>query len=162
VREVLLCQHLPDPPGDVATVLPDPSDDAPTMRDRLEVHRADPTCAACHDLTDPIGLGLENFDGLGSWRDLDHGYLIDASGDLDGDGFANAWELAQAVADHDRLGPCLTKNLYAYASGRVLEDADDDTIDWHAQGFEAEDDRVLFLMRDIATSRAFRTVGEVE
>lgn len=162
VREVLLCQTLPAPPGDVSTVLPEASDESPSLADRLEQHRADPACASCHDLTDPIGLGLENFDGLGSWRDEDNGATVQPAGELDGHAFDDAWELAEAVAAHERLGPCLAETVYAYANGRVLADADDPTLEWHAQGLEEQETSVLFLLRDIATSRAFRAVGEVE
>ena len=52
---------------------------------RVAEHLEDPACASCHLITDPIGLGMENFDGIGRWRDTDHGAEIDASGDLDGD-----------------------------------------------------------------------------
>lgn len=162
VREVLLCQNLPAPPGDVAIVLPEPSEDAPTLRDRLEQHREDPSCAVCHDLTDPIGLGLENFDGLGSWRDKDNGYPVDASGNLDGAAYTTAWDLAEAVAEHERLSVCLTQTVYAYANGRVLDDADDSQVDWHTEGLSEQEHSVQFLLADIATSAAFRRVGEVE
>lgn len=162
VREVLLCQPLPDPPGDVATVLPEASGDAPTLRDRLEQHREDPTCAVCHDLTDPVGLALENFDGVGGWRDEDNGAPVDASGALDGVAYDDAWELAAAVAEHSRVPGCLTATLYRYANGRVLDDAEDDLIDWHTEGFVEADHRVLSLMADIASSPGFRSVGAVE
>lgn len=162
VREVLLCQPLQPPPGDVAVVLPEASEDAPTLRDRLEQHREDPTCAVCHNLTDPIGLGLENFDGLGSWRDQDNGYPVDASGQLDGAEYTTPWDLAEAVAEHERIGPCLAQTVFAYANSRVLADADDELVDWHAAGLAEQSFSVQFLLRDIATSAGFRTVGEVQ
>ena len=162
VREVLLCQTLLPPPGDVSTVLPEPTEDAATMRERLEQHREDPSCAACHGLTDPIGLGLENFDGLGVWRTTDHGATIDPADSLDGVPFADAWNLAGAVSEHDRLNPCLVQTLYRYAQGRVLEDADDPMIDWYVEGFDAADHSVLSALADLAGSAAFRQVGGVE
>lgn len=162
VREVLLCQPLPDPPGDVATVLPEASDDAPTLRDRLAAHREDPTCAVCHDLTDPVGLGLENFDGVGGWRQQDNGVDVDASGELDGATYNDAWELADALHDHERVPTCITRTLYRYANGRVLDDGEDALLDWHTEGFVEADYRILFLMADIANSPGFRRVGAVE
>ena len=132
------------------------------MRERLDQHRTDPSCSGCHDLMDPIGLGLENFDGLGSWRSTENGATIDPSGELDGDAFANAWELGQAVADHPDLSRCLADTLYRYAQGRVEVSADSDTVDWHTAGFADAGDRILFLLRDIATSPAFRHTGPVE
>ena len=61
-------------------------------------------------LTDAIGLGLENFDGVGLWRDTENQVTIDASGDLDGVPFSDAWELAQVLRDHDDLVPCLKQD----------------------------------------------------
>ncbi len=162
VREVLLCQTLPPPPGDVSVVLPESSEEANSLSERLEQHRNDPSCAVCHDLTDPIGLGLENFDGLGGWRADDDGDVIDPSGELDGAGFVDPVSLAEAIVEHERLGACLAQTVYAYANGRVLDDADDATIDWHAEGLQENDHRLRFLLADIATSDAFRRVGEVE
>lgn len=161
VREVLLCQDMPPPPAGVDTSIPEATGDVRTARDRLAVHLEDPYCAACHAFTDYIGLGLENFDGLGGWRDTDNGEVIDPSGELDGVAFANAWELAQVVREHQSLGPCLARTWYQYASARAVEDAEEGMIDWHAQGFADGGHRVSFLLRDLVTSPAFRRVGEV-
>lgn len=84
VRTVLLCQDIPIPPVSVDTSIPEPSPEQQTLRERVAQHLTDPTCAGCHKLTDPIGLGLENFDAIGSWRTLDHGAEIDPRGELDG------------------------------------------------------------------------------
>jgi len=90
VREVLLCQQIPDPPANANTAIPEVSADAPIMRDRIAEHLADPFCASCHSLTDPIGLGFESFDGIGRWRSTENGATIDPSGTLDGVDFADA------------------------------------------------------------------------
>ncbi|MFT4978694.1 MAG: hypothetical protein ACI8S6_004604, partial [Myxococcota bacterium] len=157
VRDVLLCQPIPDPPADANTAIPEVSADAPTMRERIAVHLEDPFCASCHTLTDPIGLGLENFDGLGRWRLEENGATIDASGELDGTSFTDAWGLGGAVADHARTGPCLVQTMLQYATGSLTDGLDAGLIDWHAEGFAAADHRVLWLMRDLALSPAFRT-----
>lgn len=162
VREVLLCQDLPPPPADANTSIPEATEAAPTMRDRVAQHLADPTCASCHQLTDPIGLGLEHFDGLGGWRETENGHAIDASGELDGEAFADAWGLAKAVHDHPSLGPCLSRTLYQYATAQVSGDGDDALVDWHAAGFVANGHRVRFLLEDLAMSPGFRKVGEVQ
>ena len=162
VREVLLCQDIPAPPGNVSTVIPEVTADAPTMRERVAQHLEDPTCAACHQFTDPVGLGLENFDGLGSWRDLDGGTAIDASGELDGVAFSDGWELANVLSEHPRLASCFVRILYRYALGREPEDADEAPLAALAEGFIADDQRVLGLMRSIAISPVFRTVGDIE
>ena len=70
VREQFLCQHVPDPPPGVNTNLPALSEDRPmTNRERMAIHRNNPSCASCHSLIDPIGFGLEKYDGIGSHRD---------------------------------------------------------------------------------------------
>ena len=77
VREVLLCQYIPPPPSDVDTSIPEASADAVTLRERVAVHLEDEFCASCHQLVDPIGLGLEQFDGLGHFRTTEFGGVID-------------------------------------------------------------------------------------
>ncbi len=162
VREVLLCQSLPSPPAGLNTSIPEASEEAPTMRDRVEQHLADPSCAACHSSMDPIGLGLENFDGLGGWRDTENGVTIDASGDLDGVPYAGAWDLGQALHDHPNTGPCLARTLFQYAGGRLVGAGETELLDWHAAGFAESGYSVKFLLRDLVTSPGFRRVGEAE
>ena len=119
VREVLLCQYIPPPPSDVDTSIPEASADAVTLRERVAVHLEDDFCASCHQLVDPIGLGLEQFDGLGHYRTKESGGVIDPSGNLDGVAFSDAWGLAGAVAEHDRLPYCLTQTAMAYLLGSL-------------------------------------------
>ena len=74
VAEALLCRSVPPPPPEVDTTLGTPmADPNATLRERLELHRSNAACAACHALMDPIGLGLEQFDGIGAYRETDHG-----------------------------------------------------------------------------------------
>lgn len=160
VRETLLCQEIPSPPADVDTSIPEADAEAPTMRDRVAQHLEDPTCAACHELTDPIGLGLENFDGLGLWRDTENDVTIDASGDLDGVSFSDGWELAGALRDHPALAPCLAENLYRYATANGISGGESELVEWHADGFAVSGYRVLALLRDIALGPGFRQVGQ--
>jgi hypothetical protein len=162
VREVLLCQDIPAPPADVDTSIPEASTDARTLRERVAVHLQDPTCAGCHNLMDPIGLSFENFDGVGAWRDDDDGAPIDASGQLDGASFADAWDLGRALRDHDRIGACLTETMFRYAVGHSIADGEEAYVDWLADGFSLADHSVRALLADIATSPAFRTVGAAE
>lgn len=162
VREVVLCQTIPDPPANANTAIPEASQDAPTLRDRIAVHLEDPTCASCHELTDIIGLGFENFDGLGMWRDTENGATIDPSGELDGAAFGDAWDLGRVVADHPHTGPCMTQTMLQYATGQLAEELDEDLLAWHAQGFAGSGHSVLFLMRDVALSPGFRLAGQVQ
>jgi hypothetical protein len=125
----LLCAPPPPPPANVPA-LPEPAVNAnATVRQRLEVHRTNPACAACHALIDPLGLGLENYDLVGRYRTTDRGQPIDASGVLpDGTPFSGAAELSEKLSSDPRLPACLARNLLTYALGRGLEPADDPAL----------------------------------
>ncbi len=158
VRRVLLCQEIPPPPVDVNTALPEPSDSARTLRERNKIHLENPSCAQCHNFMDPIGLGFENFDGLGRWREKDNGAVIDASGTLDGVTFTNPRELAQAVRDHDNVGICLTRTLYRYATSHVEQADEGQLIVALSERFAQQGYRVKALLFDIVTSPGFAKV----
>lgn len=162
VRERVLCHDIPAPPADVNTAIPEASEELPTMRERVARHLEDPACANCHEMTDLIGLGLENFDGIARWRSSENGHEINASGELDGEPFANAWKLSAVLAEHPDIGPCLSNQLFAYATHHTPEWTERETMEWHAEGFEQSGFRVAFLMRDIALSAAFSTATPVE
>ena len=127
VREALLCVHPPSPPNDVNVKVPE-LDPKLTTRERFRQHATDPSCAACHALMDPIGLGLENFDPVGLWRDTENGQTIDASGEVKGlstDGrFTGAVELGRKLATSDEVRSCLATKWFQYGLGRAQEDAD--------------------------------------
>lgn len=161
IRETLLCHSIPDPPADVDTSIPEPSGDTPTLRDRVNEHLEVDACAACHALTDPIGLGLENFDGLGRYRQTDNDHPIDASGELDGLTFSDASSLAETLRDHPDLGPCLTENLYRYAMGRAQTAGELDLVESLATRFKRQDHTLRSLMRDVAMSDGFRQLGPI-
>ena len=119
----LLCQELPPPPPDVEAQLP-ASDDSLTNRERFAVHRANPSCAGCHDRIDPIGFGFEGYDQMGRFRTVEGDDLpIDASGALtftrDGytefDGVA---ELGAALARSSEAQDCFVEQWAIYAFGR--------------------------------------------
>jgi hypothetical protein len=160
VRKVLLCATIPSPPANVNTALPDPKDSGPTLRDRLAVHEQQPFCAACHKPMDHLGLGLENFDGLGQIRHTENGAVIDASGDLDGVRFTDPVALSAAVADHPDLGPCLVRHLLRYASAAPETPGEDAEVKRLAYQFADQGYRLPFLLREIALSPAFRTATE--
>ena len=162
VRQVLLCQDIPDPPANVDTSIPEVDASAPTMRDRIRVHLEVEECASCHRLTDPIGLGFETFDGLGRWRTTENGAEIDPSGDLDGVDFADGAALGAAIGEHPRTPICMTRTALQYATGDLADEVDAELLDWHTTGFASEGHRLLWLLRDVALSPAFRQVGEVE
>ena len=95
-----------------------------TLRQRMEQHRTDPVCASCHARMDPIGFGLENFDGIGIWRDQDGAAPIDPKGQLvSGEEFKGPAELREILLTKKRAGflRCVSEKMLTYALGRGLE-----------------------------------------
>lgn len=162
VRETLLCQTIPDPPSGVDTSIPEPSGTAPTLRDRIDEHLESPACRGCHLITDPIGLGLEHFDGLGRFRATDGGATIDPSGDLDGALFDGPIELGLAVREHPAFVPCLVERLYRYAIGREPGSGDSALLAALTERFVLGEHDVLELMLDIVESPAFAAAAPAE
>jgi hypothetical protein len=163
LRELLLCQRVPHPPPNVdfsKVENPDPS--LHTMRERLTAHRSNPVCAGCHRIVDPIGLGLENFDGVGEFRTTEGGETIDSSGTLDGHNFKDAVGLGQALHDDPALTSCLVSRLYSYGVGGAPPAGDQTQalLKYFDARFSDEGYRVPDLMRTIALSDAFSDVTE--
>ena len=159
VRELVLCHKVPDPPGDVDfSLFNDPDAPSRTARERLTVHSTAPSCAGCHKLTDPLGLGFEQFDGIGQFRTEESGARIDPTGDLDGMEYTDARGLANVISSHPDVPSCLTNQLYAYATGRPSTRDDREFLDHLVSQFADNDYRVTELLRDIATSDAFFNV----
>jgi Protein of unknown function (DUF1592)/Protein of unknown function (DUF1588)/Protein of unknown function (DUF1585)/Protein of unknown function (DUF1595)/Protein of unknown function (DUF1587) len=160
VREILLCQIVPSPPANVNfTVVQDTNNpNFKTARDRLTAHRTEATCAGCHKIMDPIGLGLENFDGVGQFRSTENGANIDASGEIDGIKFSDAASLGQAIHDNPAATACLTNSMYRYAVGRDFDPGEREFQAWLGKQFAEKGYRVPDLMKTIATSDAFFAV----
>jgi hypothetical protein len=131
---------------------------ARTLRERLEEHRANPVCATCHDVMDPIGLGLENFDAVGKWRTREPGGEIDSHGQLaDGTPITGAAELRAALtADPEQFARVFTAKLLTYALGRGLEAYDMPTVRRIVREAEGDDYRFAALVKGIANSVPFR------
>ena len=159
IREALLCQKVPDPPGDVDfSKLNDPTSPIKTARQRLEAHSTFPACAGCHKVTDPIGLALEHFDGAGQLRDEENGEKIDTSGDLDGVAYSDAVGLGKAMRDNPAVPACVVQRQLSYALGRQTGPEDRPMTQYLEQQFAKDGYRVTDLMRRIAESDVFVTV----
>src|SRR5690606_29708455 len=125
VRESLLCQPVPLPPPNVDfSNFEDPAGEFKTARERLVRHSSDAACANCHRITDPIGLGLENFDGAGQYRARENSALIDASGDLDGIPFDGALSLVEAVKKNAGTIPYMVERLFAFVLRHPMHEED--------------------------------------
>ncbi len=159
IRELLLCQHVPDPPGDVDfSLFNDLNSPNKTARQRLSAHATTPTCAGCHKVTDPIGLGLEHFDGIGQMRDSENGELISTAGDLDGIAYKDAAGLAQAIHDNPSATTCVVNRLAAYALGRSLGNGDKELVNYLSESFSRDGFKFSKLMETIALGDALYTI----
>ncbi len=161
VREIMLCQNVPAPPGDVSFefFLDTSNQEFKTARQRLMKHDEVPECAGCHKLMDPIGLAFENFDGSGAFRLRENGVLIDASGEIDGSPFENAGSLGKAIQNGPAAAPCLVSRLSTYALGRELARGERSWIEDLETGFVNDGYRLPDLMQRIASSEAFYQVA---
>jgi hypothetical protein len=130
------------------------------MRQRLTAHRSNPVCAGCHRITDPIGLGLENFDGAGEYRSAENGATIDASGSLDGTTFTDAVGLGRALHDDPALTSCLVQRVYSYGVGGAASAKANPMLAYLNQQFAAHGYRFKDLLRTIALGNAFSEVEE--
>jgi Protein of unknown function (DUF1592)/Protein of unknown function (DUF1588)/Protein of unknown function (DUF1587)/Protein of unknown function (DUF1585)/Protein of unknown function (DUF1595)/Ca-dependent carbohydrate-binding module xylan-binding len=136
-----------------------------TLREQIEQHRANPACASCHRLMDPLGLALENFDAVGLWRTQDAGTKIDASGVLpDGSNVKHAGDLIRTLRtkNPEQFARCLTEKMLCFALGRGLEYYDRCTVDKILIKLKADDYRFSTLVTEILSSDAFQRHGERE
>jgi hypothetical protein len=160
VREILLCQKVPDPPANVKfDLFNDPNSPNKTARDRLAAHAQNPVCAGCHKITDPIGLTLENFDGLGQFREAENSAPINVSGQLNSVKFSGADGLGKALHDEPAATSCLVNRLYSYAVGHKPDSSSGGPLTGLKHDFAADGYRVPELMRRIAQTESFFQVN---
>ena len=160
VLEQVLGEHVPTAPPDVPALEEQDQGTAGnlTLRERTELHRTNPVCANCHQMLDPIGFGLENFDAIGRWRDQDdNGEAIDAAGELPGGvRFSGPEDLKMIIAGRtDDLARNLVEKLLAYALGRRLEGYDEIVVDDLMQDIAADGYRMQTLINTVVNSYPF-------
>jgi hypothetical protein len=162
ILENILGTPPPPPPPNVPA-LPEKTgvyaDKMPSMRERMSQHRANPACASCHAMIDPLGFGLEHFDPVGKWRDLDEMYgPIDTSGVLpDGTSFNGVSELRAALVRRpDRFVGTLTEKLLTYALGRGLEYYDMPAVRKIVHDTEGRNYRLSAVVLGIVRSTPFQ------
>lgn len=162
LRERVLCKEVPPPPPDVNTEIEQNPEEPSTLREVLDQHRTNPACAGCHSLLDPPGYLFENFDATGRYRTEDNGYPVDASGELDGEPLANARELAEVLADDERVGQCMTKQLFRHALGRLDTEGEAPALTQIHERFAESGFRFRGLLLALVTSDSFRFVAPPE
>ena len=159
--EVILGTPPPPPPPDVPELEETESAEDGrflTVRERMEMHRSNPSCNSCHRMIDPIGLALENFDITGVWRIKDQGADIDAAGELyDGTPISSPADLREALLRRpEPLLRTFAENLMAYALGRRVEYYDQPTVRSIVRRAAENDYRMSSFVLGVVTSDAFR------
>src|SRR5690606_23460692 len=159
VMENVLGTPPPAPPPNVPALDEnEPGAVARSVRERLEEHRANPACASCHDVLDPLGLALENFDAIGRWRTVEPGGAVDASGQLaDGTVVNGPIELREALAARpEQFVGVVVEKLLTYALGRGLTPTDMPTVRKIVRDAAEHDYRFSAIVLGIANSTPFR------
>ena len=159
ILENILGTPPPPPPADVPALAENHEGAAPkTLRERLELHRADPVCASCHSRIDPLGFALENYDVLGRWRTEDAGKPIDNRGELpDGTKIDGPDELKKVLLARKQVFlRNFTAKMLGYALGRGLTVNDGCTVDQIVTKLDEEHDAAQTLIREIVLSVPFR------
>jgi len=160
VLEQLLGTPPPPPPANVPSLKDDQTTQKLTMRQRMELHRSNPACAACHRQMDSLGFALDNFDGIGSWRDTTGPGAppIDSSGTLpDGSAFNGPAGLRQVlVKKHDMFMENFTERLLTYALGRGVEEYDHPIIRKIVRDASADNQKWSSMILGIVNSTPFQ------
>jgi mono/diheme cytochrome c family protein len=161
ILENVLGAPVPPPPplpGAGVFAEPPPGEAPKTMRAQMEVHRSNPVCASCHQLMDPIGISLENFDAVGAWRTREPNGAVDASGRLaDGTDITGVATLRDALMRRPEVfATTLTEKLTTYALGRGLDDRDMPAVRRIVREAAHHEYRFSSLILGIATSVPFQ------
>ena len=159
ILENLFDAPPPEPPPNVPQLAEsDSSQLTGSLREQMERHRADPACASCHKMMDPLGFGLENYNAIGAWRDRDGTIEIDATGELpSGQTFDGPQELRHLLLQRqDDFRRCLSEKMLTFALGRGLEYYDACAVERIVNRLQADDDRFAIVVEEIVKSPAFR------
>ena len=152
----------PPPPGVEELSEDEQAKSAASLRKRMELHRSKPICASCHSRMDPLGFGLENFDPIGAWRDLDGKFPIDASGTLpSGHTFDGPGELRSLLKEtrREQFSRCLSEKMLIYALGRGLEDYDNCAVNEILKTLVQNDYKFSSLILGVVNSTPFLMRG---
>ena len=157
ILEEILGTPPPPPPPDVEEL--EENQEAITsgsLRERLEKHRAKAECATCHSKMDPLGFALENFDGIGAWRDLDGNFPIDPTGELPtGEAINGPAGLKKVLKSRETFIRTLVEKMLTFALGRGLEYFDKCAVDDICKDLKANGHRFSALLSGVVNSKPF-------
>jgi hypothetical protein len=159
VREQLMCDTLPLPPNDLV-IEPPELDPNKTTKEQFEEIGANPSCAGCHSLMNPIGFIFEHYDGVGLWRDEQNGKAIDATGevvateDIDGS-YDGAVELAYALAGSSQVQECVASQWFRFAYNRTVTQEDACSMEQLTQAFADSGYDIKALLVALTQTNAF-------
>jgi hypothetical protein len=155
--DIFMCEPTPPPPAEVDfSIVNDISNpNLKTVRQRLLAHATVPTCASCHNHSDPIGLALENFDSIGQYRTAENGDVIDVSAKLQDKAFKGAVELGQVLHDNPKFPACFARKMYSYGTGANSENVSARTYRGALTSFTESGYRVPALIKALALSPEF-------
>ena len=161
INEIFLCSPTPTPPNNVDfSLVNNPDSSMKTLRERLTAHATNPTCAACHQHSDPVGLSLEAFDAIGGYRTTENGEPINDSATIQGHSFSGAQGLGQYMHDNPRYPACVARKLYSYSRGLKSSSVDDFQDAYKA--FQNSGFRLRALLKRMAVSDSFYAVRPPE
>lgn len=158
LNEIFTCLETPQPPPDVDFSKVQALENG-TVRERLISHMTNPGCSACHRLSDPPGLALEKFDGLGQHRALENGKPIDVSAETAGKSFVGSTGLGKYMHDNPEAPACLVRRVQSYGAGRAYDDALAKRAPALGQSFASAGYRWDALMRDVYSDPQFYSVS---
>ncbi len=154
VLEIFMCQATPQPPANVDFSTVKDSKKG-TVRGRLLDHMENEGCSGCHRRTDPLGLALEHFDGLGQLRTMENGMPIDVSAELKNVTIEGARGVGEYLRDEPKVPACLVRNVYSYGVGERAFGRDKAYLAAQTQAFIENGYRFPMLVRQIASSPEF-------
>jgi hypothetical protein len=161
LNEIFACIAVPPPPPDVDFSKVQALEKG-TVRTRLIDHMTNPGCSSCHLLSDPPGLALERFDGLGQYRTTENGAPIDVSAEFGGKKFTGSVGLGQYMHDSPNVPACLVRRVHAYGAGRANSASDTKQIVSETEAFAANGYRWAALLRSILSDPQFYRVSAPE
>ena len=150
---------VPPPPPDVPLLDEAATGSTASLRQQMEQHRANPACASCHNKMDPVGFGLENYDGIGRWRTMDGKFPVDASGTLpNGHTFATPAQMrAELRSTLPQFAAVMTEKMLTYSLGRGLQPFDRRTVDAITRKLEASGYPFQSMIYEIVHSAPFQS-----